>query len=333
MERTRPATGLGPGEGLTVEETAANPIAERSSEMLTAIETVRTLPTNRAVFAQTKIVHVMEGIVEVETARGAHRLAPGMALALGGGQWCRVRPTPRVRLWTVYADELFLRTQMAWFLPDRSRLHNGLHPHEWDGNPMILAPGIATLRRVEPLWRQMSILHDDTHSPETVAVCTVELLARWVGIVIPAFLAPGAKPATGEPAWNPVNGHLTVSAAVGHVGRAAQLLRERMDEPWTTTTLARAVAVSRTHLTRLFVARTGVAPMRYLTEVRLTEFTRLIEETDCTVAHAANVVGWSDPRTASTWFYRRYGITPSRYRLNPHPHRPADEACESTPTG
>lgn len=93
--------------------------------LLTAIETVRTLPTSRGVFAHTKIVHVMEGAVEVETERGTHRLKAGMAMALGSGQWCRVQPLPRVRLWTVYADEHFLRTQMAWFLPDKGRLQAG----------------------------------------------------------------------------------------------------------------------------------------------------------------------------------------------------------------
>lgn len=101
---------------------------------------------------------------------------------------------PRVRLWTVYANEHFLRAQMAWFLPDRTRVQEGIHPHEWDGSPMILTPGLSTLQRIEPLWRQMSVLNDGTHSPEGVAVRTVELLARWVSVVVPAFLAPDIAP-------------------------------------------------------------------------------------------------------------------------------------------
>ena len=60
-------------------------------------------------------------------------------------------------------------------------------------------------------------------------------------------------------------------------------------------------------------------PMRYLTEIRLTEFTRLIDETDWTVARAAGAVGWRDPRVASRWFSRRYGITPSQYRASGRP--------------
>ncbi|GAA2583950.1 hypothetical protein GCM10009862_23810 [Microbacterium binotii] len=51
-----------------------------------------------------------------------------------------------------------------------------------------------------------------------------------------------------------------------------------------------------------------------LIELRLTEFTRLIEETDLTITEAARSVGWNDPRVATIRFQRRYGITPSRYR-------------------
>ena len=115
-------------------------------------------------------------------------------------------------------------------------------------------------------------------------------------------------------------GELLRRCALGvHVGRAVQRLRDRRVESGTATGLARSVAVSRTDLTRLFVACTGFPPMRYLTEIRLTEFTRLIDETDWTVARAAGAVGWRDPRVASRWFSRRYGITPSQYRASGRP--------------
>lgn len=72
--------------------------------MLTATETEHTMPTSRAVFAHAKIVHVMEGVVEVATGQGTYRLTEGMAVALGSERWCQVRPISRVRLWTVYAN-------------------------------------------------------------------------------------------------------------------------------------------------------------------------------------------------------------------------------------
>lgn len=272
-------------------------------------------------FEQAKILHVMEGEVRVETASGVQHLVPGSALALGRGRWCRLLPTDSVRMWTLYADETFLRTQMSWFLPDRRRVESGVHPHEWDGAPILLRPGVTMLRTVEPLWRQLRMLHDGALPPETTAVRTVELFTRAVEVVLPAFIAPEHRD---DPfvtiASPPISGRLTDSTAIGHVGRAVRLLRLNMADPWTVGTLARAVAVSRTHLTRLFIAQTGIAPMRFLTQARLTEFTRLIEESDISVAAASAKVGWADPRTASTWFMMRFGRTPSQYRGTPHPH-------------
>ncbi|MDQ4113831.1 MAG: AraC family transcriptional regulator [Actinomycetota bacterium] len=294
--------------------------AEAIAGLMTAVEATRTLPTSRAVFPYVKVVHVLDGAAELEDASGTFLLRPGSALALGSGRWCRILPTPQVRLWTVYAEESFFRTQMAWFLPSKERVRFGVHPHNWDGSPSLLHPGLATLHCLEPIWRQMSVMHDGTNPPESVAVRTVELLAKWMRVVLPVFGVLDDEADHGGKIWTPVNGQLVDSTAVGQIAHATALLRERMEEPWSVAGLARAVALSRTHMTRLFTRHTGVSPMRYLTEVRLTEFTRLVEETDFSVARAASAVGWSDPRIASAWFRRRFGIMPSQYRLNPHPH-------------
>jgi AraC-like DNA-binding protein len=301
-------------------------VLSRPDFLLTAVESVRAAPIHRAVFEHAKIIYVMDGDAEVSTATGVQRLAQGSSFALGAGRWCRVLPLPSVRLWTIYADERFLRTQMGWFLPDKRRVRAGVHPHEWSGDPLVLHPGIAVLSKIEPLWRQISVLHSAANPPETIAVRTVELFARTVEAILPMFLAPEDSNggATAPSALPPVTGRLTDSMVVGHVGRAVQLLRAHIAEQWTVAALAQAVAVSRTHLTRLFVAQTGVPPMRFLTETRLTEFTRLIEETDMSVAAAARSVGWTDSRTASRWFAKRFGVVPSQYRTHPHPHHADD---------
>jgi AraC-like DNA-binding protein len=280
---------------------------------------VRTIPTNRAVFVHAKIVHAMAGAVDIETAQGTSVLLPGMSLALGSGQWCRIKPQPRVRLWTVYIEEDLLRLCMARFLPDPERVRAGLHPGDWDGRPIVMSPGLPVLHRVEPIWRQLSVLRDGDLPPEVVAVRSIELFARWVGVVLPTFVT--SEHSAEESSFRtPIEGRLTDSSVIGQTGKAARLLREHMEQPWTASALARAVALSRSQLTRMFVIRTGIAPMRFLTEVRLTEFTRLIEETDLSVALAARKVGWRDARVASSWFSRRYGATPSQYRTKPHPH-------------
>jgi AraC-like DNA-binding protein len=75
------------------------------------------------------------------------------------------------------------------------------------------------------------------------------------------------------------------------VQQAAAMLRARMDELWTATRLAQEVNLSRAHLTRAFTQQVGLAPMRFLIEVRLTEFTRLMEETD-PVSRPGRSDGW-----------------------------------------
>lgn len=239
---------------------------------------------------------------------------PGSSLAIGAGRWCQMMPRERVRMWVIHLDEHFLRTQMAWFLPDKSRINQGLHPDDWDGHPLLLRPGLPLLHRIEPIWRQLSVLRDCTSAPELAAIRTVELFAQWVSLVAHTFLSPHAESDGEDGEWRPVSRRAADLTTVGSVGRATALLREHMERPWTVAELSREVALSRTHLTRLFSLHTGVAPMRYLTEIRLTEFTRLIEETDLSVGSAASQVGWSDARVASTWFRRRHGTTPSRYR-------------------
>lgn len=91
--------------------------------------------------------------------------------------------------------------------------------------------------------------------------------------------------------------------------------------------LAASEAVSPAHLSRLFTSVLGVAPMRYLTEIRLTEFARLIEETDLPLAAIARRVGWQDARVASVWFRRRYAVTPSRFRRTRHPACLGEAPC------
>lgn len=67
-----------PPRDSTTEAIKARPSAEPALSMLTATETVHTMPTSRAVFAHAKIVHIMEGTVEVATGQGTYRLTGGV---------------------------------------------------------------------------------------------------------------------------------------------------------------------------------------------------------------------------------------------------------------
>lgn len=285
---------------------------------LAAFEVCRTHPTRRARFTSAKIINVMEGVLDVETRDATFRLTAGMSFAVGTGRWCRLVPQRPTRFWSIYIDEGFLRTQMAWCLPDVRRVQPRFHPTDWDGEPLVLRHGMSTLRRAEPAWRQLSVLRSSNASIEGTAVRTIELFARWIGVILPAFLEDDTVPPMTQELWTPIRGTLSDGKIPRQISHAADLLRTRLTESWSIERLVGETSLSRTHLTRLFIAHTGTAPMRYLTEVRITEFARMIEETSLSVSQSAARVGWADSRVASSWFRRRYGITPTAYRAAPH---------------
>lgn len=298
-----------------------------TSRLVFAVESVRTIPTHRAVFTLAKIVHIMEGDGVFSDESGSVHLGPGATLAFGPGRWCRVVPNTRLRMWTVYFDETFMRTLMGWFLPDRERLLHGVHPHDWTGSPLILTHPLELLEQVEPLWRRLSVIPENTHIPEEASIYAIEILAQWMRIVHPVLLDQD-QIHTGRLAEQVAQlGNLSDSSATGVLRRVTRQLQTNMAAPWTVELIAAEAAFSKTHLSRLFSRATGMTPMRYLSELRLTEFTRIIEETEESVADAARFVGWNDPRVASERFVRRFGITPSRYRRTPHPHVTACEHC------
>ena len=52
-------------------------------------------------------------------------------------------------MWTIYADEALGRTQMAWFLPVKRRVHPGTHPDDRNGAPLVPHAGKARLNSSE----------------------------------------------------------------------------------------------------------------------------------------------------------------------------------------
>lgn len=294
-----------------------------AQKVFTAVELSRRLPSTRIVCGHTTIINVLEGRCRVVTADGAHDARAWMSFGLGAGRWFQMGPSPYTRMWVytrmwaVYVDEQFWRAQMNWFLPDRTRVLTGLHPLDWDGRVILLEPGIEVLLQVEPIWRQLSLLRGDSCSPEAIATRKMQLLTQWVGEVLPTLVPPRPDQRGPDALLKRAHGRVTAPGLVGYLGKTAALLRARIKEPWTVRRIAQEVSLLRTHLTRLFIQHLGAPPMRYLTQIRLTEFARLIEETSLSVMRAASDVGWSDPRVASRWFQLRYGITPTQYRSAP----------------
>lgn len=170
------------------------------------------------------------------------------------------------------------------------------------------------------MWREISVI-GQAETTELSTTRMIALFTRTIEFGLPSLLVGRGEADASETrrADFPVKATLTQFPLAQQVRQAVCLLRGGVAKPWTVERLSVQVAMSRSHLTRLFNEQVGVAPMRFLTEVRLTEFTRLIEEAELSVSSAARAVGWIDARVATRWFSRRFGMTPSEFRLRPHP--------------
>ncbi|WP_448257449.1 helix-turn-helix domain-containing protein [Microbacterium aurum] len=277
---------------------------------LAAVETIYRVPTGRIAYAHARIIHVMSGRTHIETAHGAHIALAGDTLVIGSGAWCAIQPNPWVRSWTIYVDEALLREHMRWAVPEDAPLTQGVPPSSWDGAPICLRLPPSVLLRLEPILRRMSV----TNAAEShlAGARIMALFADAVVVVIPELLADI------EPHRDPRRVDRVRRASPplvrSEVRKAVSMFEEQLAHPWRVAEVASEVALSRSQLDRLFRRHLGLPPIRMLIELRLTEFTRLIEETGLTITEAARSVGWNDPRVATIRFQRRYGIPPSRYR-------------------
>lgn len=268
---------------------------------LTVIETVHRVAVGPVAFAHAQVVHVMSGRARVETPNGSRVLSAGDVLVLAAATPCSARPDPWVRAWTIYLDESFLRQHMRWALPEHLSLSQGVPPSRWDGSPLHLRLDPMRMSRLEPILRRMSV----TAASGSLAVTArmMALFAQTVDIVVPAILAYVQPKGDARE-------HGRVARAIAppvraEVRQALRLLEERLAHSWRMSELTAAVCLSGSQLTRLFNRHLGVPPIRMLIELRLTEFARLVEETDLPVGVAARQVGWSDPGVATNRFRSR----------------------------
>ncbi|MBJ18654.1 MAG: AraC family transcriptional regulator [Deltaproteobacteria bacterium] len=82
----------------------------------------------------------------------------------------------------------------------------------------------------------------------------------------------------------------------------------------TVDALARRVAMSPRHFSRVFSAQVGQSPVRYVERVRVEAARRRLEESERGVDEVAVEVGFGTPETMRRAFLRQIGIGPSAYR-------------------
>lgn len=99
------------------------------------------------------------------------------------------------------------------------------------------------------------------------------------------------------------------------VQQAVHCLRENFADPdLTLDAVAKAVYVSRWHLSRIFREQTGRRFVEYLTNLRLERSAALLADTEQPIAEIARQVGYRESSHFHRTFKRWAGTSPSRYR-------------------
>jgi AraC-like DNA-binding protein len=105
------------------------------------------------------------------------------------------------------------------------------------------------------------------------------------------------------------------------IGQALALIHHQPEERWTVDSLARRVGLSRSALSAKFTRLVGRAPLRYLTDVRLTKAAALLRTQPATLNAVALSVGYDSEVAFSKAFKRRFGTAPGAYRRGRRPLR------------
>ncbi len=100
--------------------------------------------------------------------------------------------------------------------------------------------------------------------------------------------------------------------------RECSLVRRYIDDHFkeniTLDQLATAAHLNKYYLAHAFQKEYGVSPIRYLTARRIRESKFLLAETDHTLSHIAQVLGFSSASYFSQCFRRVEGVSPKEYR-------------------
>jgi AraC family transcriptional activator of mtrCDE len=171
-----------------------------------------------------------------------------------------------------------------------------------------LPPVIVLSTRRDPdcarLRQLIAAIHDelDMARPGAAAI-SADLASALLVMVLRTHL--GREPA-----------HPGVLALLGH-HQSARTLAAMLEAPardWTLDQLAAHAGASRATLVRLFQNSAGMAPLAFLTELRLSLARQKLSASTATLAAIAAEVGYQSESTFSRAFQRRFGMRPGEAR-------------------
>lgn len=133
------------------------------------------------------------------------------------------------------------------------------------------------------------------------------VLDRWLDLVLTTALRAWADDASTGPAW-------AAAMADPQLGGVLRALHGDPARSWTVERMARVAGLSRSAFAERFTGLVGLAPLAYLTELRMDRATDLLLEDSAPLATVARAVGYANPYGFSAAYKRIRGIPPSQVR-------------------
>jgi len=133
------------------------------------------------------------------------------------------------------------------------------------------------------------------------------VLDRLLDVLVVLGLRAGLTRSATAPAW-------FRAASDPRLSPALEAMHAQAGQPWTVDELAKLASMSRATFARVFQQALGQAPMRYLSDWRMTLARDLLLTQDATLAEIAGRVGYSSVYAFATAFRRHHGQSPGRWR-------------------
>lgn len=99
-----------------------------------------------------------------------------------------------------------------------------------------------------------------------------------------------------------------------YVDYCVNLIQSGLHLPITVNTLCQKLGISQTYLYRIFQKNLHCSPKQYLSQCRLLQAQKLLQETDLSISDIAASVGFTDVLSFSRFFSTRLNLSPTEYR-------------------
>lgn len=274
-----------------------------------------TRPVDPVAYDCVKIMLIREGSAILFSEFGERPTRVGDLVVLCAATLCGAVPEGEVTVSTAYVDTDYLMDQLAWrhaeHLADRYAaalmIERSFH---FRAELMRLRPDIAA--------RFGSLLDQIEHAQARHTDAFYQMQALFSGVLhllaqLMPYSADGGPRMHGVPRGSSCQ-RTRYAPIRDEVIQIERRLEADLARRWTVTDMAEIVHLSPRHLSRLFGEALGRTPISYLSMLRAKAMTRLLRDTDATIAVAGEAVGWRSRSRAREAFVAAIGVTPKLYR-------------------